>query len=100
MSIQTVHRQEYTDSTPTGVRRVCTDTITHTTQAGVYRQFRNISMETVHRQEYADCTPTGVCRQYTDRSIQTVHTQEYASVATPAEARERLALKGGDRVKF
>jgi hypothetical protein len=63
----TVQRQQYTDSTQTGVYKKYTDRSIQT----VHRQ----ELQTVHRQEYKDSTQTGVYRQYTDRSIQRVHRQ-------------------------
>jgi hypothetical protein len=48
----TGQRQEYTNSTQTGV--------SFSTQTGVYIQYRDRSIKTVHRQEYTDSTKTGV----------------------------------------
>ena len=67
-SIHTVHIQEYTEGTQTGIQKGNRQEYTHSTPIGVYRQYTDRSMQTVHRQEYTHSIQTGV---------NTVHGQEY-----------------------
>jgi hypothetical protein len=58
--MHTVNKQEYIDST----------------QSGVCRKYTDKSIKPLHRQEYTDSTQTGVYTQYTNRDIQIVNRLE------------------------